>query len=147
MEAGNRFLPAWLDANNDRFAVSPRSDADMHRPVPADLDLRTVFCLQEERSIGQDFTVRYHNRWLQIPAQKELPKPRTKIVLQEWRDGTLRLYHNKREITCHELDERPVKPAPEPKTKTAEGAPINRLKIIPGENHACPTSIQGTCPS
>ena len=129
MEAGNRYLPAWIDANNDRFAVPPRSDVDMHQPVPADLDLRTVFCLQEERSIGQDFTVRYNNRWLQIPPQKELPKPRTRLVLQEWRDGSLHLYLNGREITCHELDKRPVKPVPDPKAEQP------RQPTTPAQDH------------
>ena len=129
IDAANRFLPAWLLSNNDRFAVPPRSDADLHRPVPRDLDLRTVFCLEQTRSLGTDFTVRYDNRWLQVPDQKALPAPHTKITVQEWRDGTLHLYHKGRELTCRLLDERPQMVAP--KVRPEQPRPVT----VPPEDH------------
>lgn len=129
IEAGNRFLPGWLDKNNDRFAVAPRSDVDMHRPVPEGLELHTVFCLEEERSLGMDFTVRYKNQWLQVCAQKALPAPRAKISVLEWRDSSLHLYHNGAELTYRALDERPQKPVPEPRPV------VPRSVSIPAEDH------------
>jgi hypothetical protein len=125
IDAGNRFLPAWLDKNNDQFAISPRSDVDMHRPVPKDLDLRTVFCLEEERSLGMDFTVRFKNRWMQVLAQKELPAARSRVTVQEWRDGSVHLRYQRRELTFRLLDGRPERPKPEERPEVAD-SPASR---------------------
>jgi len=51
---------------NKRFAVTAKSRVDFHRPVPKGLDLRTVFCIEEERHVNNDWTVRCHNRYSQI---------------------------------------------------------------------------------
>jgi hypothetical protein len=129
IEPANRFLPAWLDKNNVQFGVAPRSDVDMHRPVPRDMDLGRVFCLEEERSLGMDFTLRYKNRWMQVCAQKGLPAPRAKITVQEWRDGSLHLAHDGSELTYRPLDERPQRPK-------AEALPDRpRPVTIPAEEH------------
>src|SRR5205823_1064010 len=108
IQAGNAYLPGWLNKNNNQFAVAPRSPVDMHRPVPKELDLRTVFCLQEERSLGMDYTVRYKNQWLQVTAQKqvqkELPAPRSRVIVQAWRDGSLHLYYKEHELDCRLLE-------------------------------------------
>lgn len=129
-DAGNRFLPAWLDKNNDQFAVAPRSQVDRHQPLPKGLDLRTVFCLEEERSVNMDFTVRYKNRWLQITAQKELPAPRSRVTVQEWRDGSLHLWSQEREWTFRALDAPPQKPTKEKPDKPSEARPRQ-----PSEEH------------
>jgi transposase len=107
IEAGNVYLPAWLKKNNAQFAKAARSDLDMHRPLPDGLDLGTVFCLEEERSLGMDYTVRYKNQWLQVTAQKELPAPRSRVAVQERRDGSLHLSYKGRELNCRLLNERP----------------------------------------
>ena len=132
IEAGNVYLPAWLQRNNEQFAVAPRSDTDMHRPVPEGLDLRTVFCLQEERSLGMDYTVRYNNRWLQVTAHNELPAPRSRVVVQEWRDGSLHLFFKQRPLACRLLDARPERPALEPRPPHQEAA---KPPVVPAKDH------------
>ena len=63
----NRYLEQeYLRQHNARFAVEAALPADFHRRVEPGLDLRRVFCLEEERSISNDWVVRYKNRWLQI---------------------------------------------------------------------------------
>ena len=40
---------------------------DLHRPVDAgQVKPEEVLCVQEERVVGQDWCVRWQNRWLQI---------------------------------------------------------------------------------
>lgn len=136
IEAANRFLPGWLDKNNDRFAVCPRSDVDMHRPVPKDLDLRTVFCLEEERSLGMDFTVRFKNRWMQVLAQKDLPAARTRVNVQEWRDGSLHLSCQGRELQFRLLDGPPARPKPElRKGEELRTGEEQKPPTIPAQDH------------
>lgn len=139
MEAGNRFLPAWLDKNNDRFAIAPRSDVDMHRRVPEGLDLDTVFCLEEERSLCKDYTVRYKNQWLQVSAQKELPRAGSRVQVQEQRDRSLRVFCQGRELTFKLLDERPYKPgkpdAPAQKVEAQTVKDADTQSRQPAEDH------------
>jgi len=130
IEDANQYLPAWVDKNNARFAKVARSPVDMHRPVPEGLDLRTVFCLEEERSVAMDYTVRYKDRWLQITAQKDLLAPRSRVRVQEWRDGTLHLFAKERELNCRLLDGRPQTPRPQIQTRKNQ-PPIH----IPAPDH------------
>jgi transposase len=63
IEEGNQCLCGFVESLNVKFAVEPRSSADFHRPVPQDMDLRTVFCREELRTVGNDRVVRYKNRF------------------------------------------------------------------------------------
>ena len=66
-EAANRFLrEAYLPGHNARFAVAPE------RPETAFVadaagGHRDILCVQEERVVGNDNTVRYRRLCLQIP--------------------------------------------------------------------------------
>jgi hypothetical protein len=54
-EKGNAFLEGgFLNDINERFTVVPKSDVDLHRPLPEGMDLRTVFCFEEKRGIDND---------------------------------------------------------------------------------------------
>jgi hypothetical protein len=52
MEAGNAFLPEFMDDFNRRFARPPRSSHDAHRPLRLEEDLERVFSWQKERKIS-----------------------------------------------------------------------------------------------
>jgi hypothetical protein len=123
IDVGNAFLPAWTAKLNAKFAIEPASPADMHAPLPADLDLRSVFCQEQTRSVGAEGTVRFNNRWYQIlsrPHQRR-PAARTKITVQLWNDGTVHVVLGTKELTITELAGPPPKPRPEPKASTHEG--------------------------
>lgn len=136
IEAANGFLPGWIEKNNERFAVAPRSEVDLHRPVPEGLDLPSVFCIEEGRSLGQDFTVRYKNQWLQVRSQKSLPPARSRVTVQEWRDGSLHLLWKGKELACELLADRPAeKPkATEPAEEEQKPKPQSRARR-PKEEH------------
>jgi len=105
IEGGNELLGrSFLVDLNERFAIAPRSDTDLHRPVPAGLDLRRVFCLEEERSIGNDWTVRYHGRVFQITRRSRvMPPARRKVMVQEWLDGSIHLVYREHEVANEEI--------------------------------------------
>ena len=56
----------FVDQLNEKFARVPAEKEDAHRPVPTGVRLAEVFCLEEERSVANDWVVRYHNRLLQL---------------------------------------------------------------------------------
>ena len=68
LDAANRFLAEyWVPLWNERFAVEPRDARDVHRPLPPGTDLEALFAETETRRVARDFTVRFKNRYWQIP--------------------------------------------------------------------------------
>ena len=109
-ERANQSLSGFTEKLNARLAVEPRSSADFHRPVPQGMDLRHVFCLEETRTVGNDWVVRYKNRFFQIASQSNLPPNGRKVIVQEHLDGAVRIVHREREVLFTEIKELPQKP-------------------------------------
>jgi len=111
MEAANRFLDeTFLPELNRRCTVAAQDKADAHRRVPRGTKLSEVLCFEEGRSVGQDWCVRYQNRWLQIDrAHERLALAGKSVTVRELLDGTIRLLHEGRPLRWSELPGRPVK--------------------------------------
>ena len=95
-DAGANAYVEWvyLPAYNGRYAVAPASAVDYHLPRnPAQRD-EDVFCLEHTRTVGNDFVVQFGKRALQLDraARGRVPAG-SKVVVQETRDGVLRVFH------------------------------------------------------
>jgi len=110
-EGGNAFLEGgFLKDINDRFTIAPKSDVDFHRPVPEGLDLRAVFCFEEERVVDNDWTVRWKNRIFQIKKENRvLPPARKRVTVQEWLDGSVHLVYKGEKVAYVEIAEKPAR--------------------------------------
>jgi transposase len=63
MDAGNAFLPSFLLAHNERFAVTPVRSEDMHRPLSVSADkLTDILCHREQRYVGSQLTLSYDRK-------------------------------------------------------------------------------------
>jgi hypothetical protein len=120
IDAANAFLPEWLAHFNHRFAKAAPSPTDLHRPLPEELCLESIFCRHDERTIQNDWTVRYHNRWLQILSDDRHPLPKTgnRVVVEARRDGALHLRYKDQPLAFREL-ERPPERHPAIKARAA----------------------------
>lgn len=110
IERANQSLRGFIEKLNARFAVEPRSPADFHRPVPQGMDLKHVFCLEQSRTVGNDWVVRYRNRLFQIVSQSNLPPSGRKVMVQEHLDGTVRIVYRDRKVLFTEIKELPRRP-------------------------------------
>jgi transposase len=110
MSQANAFLEQrYLQELNARLAIEPRGRADLHRLPEADEVLEEILCRVEDRVVGQDWCVRYQNRWLQIEAgHAPLSLPRRTVQVKERSDGTLVLSYQNRRLNWQGLNERPV---------------------------------------
>ncbi len=105
VEAANRFLrerflPAW----NARFAVPAEQEGSAFVPVAAAL-LREVLCVEEARQVGNDNTVVFHRRRLQIPPsplRAHFVKARVKV--RQYLDGSYAVFHGPRELARYTPD-------------------------------------------
>ena len=67
MEAGNAFLPGFMERYNARFAVTPARSGDLHRPVNLALDrLREILCKREQRYVGAQLTFSFERKRIML---------------------------------------------------------------------------------
>jgi hypothetical protein len=114
---------------NRRYAIKPRRLADMHRTAPAELP--EILCVQEVRVVGQDWCVRWKNRWLQIQASEPSRQlAGKKVVVKELGSGKLLMLREDKPLAFKELAWRPkIKAAQVPVVQ------INNRRWKPGPDH------------
>lgn len=127
----NRLLESSFDDRlNEKFAKAPRKKRDAHRRVPKGLDLRDVFCADEQRVVTNDWTVRYRGQLVQIlKLNAPLPKPKDKILIRTWLDGQAHFIFRNRPLQVEFIDQPPTKA---PKRKTSA---VRSTKHKPASNH------------
>ncbi|WP_376967992.1 ISNCY family transposase (plasmid) [Azospirillum sp. A26] len=67
IEAGNVFLPGFVERFNARFALPPARPDDLHRPLAIARDrLCQVLCWREQRHVGQQLTLSYERKLIML---------------------------------------------------------------------------------
>ena len=138
MEQANVFLEGvFLDDLNRRYAVKAREDQDLHRALEAGLALEEVLCVQEQRVVGQDWCVRWQNRWLQIDGSHAgLNLPKRRVLIKHRADGQLIVEHQGERLRFRELQARPE---PEKSKKVI----VNNRQWKPAASHPWKTELAG----
>jgi hypothetical protein len=92
-EAANEYLETeYFPEHSARFAIAPGKPQDFHTRLNPKLDLRHVFCLEEQRVVGNDWVIRYENQALQITVTnraKRYTGPRRKVLVRETENGEI----------------------------------------------------------
>jgi len=110
MKDANQFLhEVYIPDHNRRCAVEAAEPIDMHRPLLASHDLDAILSHQEDRQVHNDSIVRYDNRFLLLAEGHGL-RPKTKVVVQERLDGTLRIARSGRYFEFKQVQARPYVP-------------------------------------
>lgn len=110
-EAGNRFMQEeYLAQHNARFAREPAATQDYHRKPPAARELEQVFCLETERSISNDWVVRYENRYFQLERTSDYPPRQARVTVCEWEDGRIEIRYKGKARPHREIE--PPQPQP-----------------------------------
>ena len=109
--AANRWLAAvYVPRHNARFAIKAAEEGTAFVPYVGTLD--DILCVQEDRIVGRDNTVRYEGRVLQIPEQRHRHHfVRAKVRVHAYPDGRLALFHGPRPLAEYDPDGRLIEPA------------------------------------
>ena len=93
IEAANRFIAeVYLPEHNARFAVAAEQEGSAFVPCAPE-QWREVLCRHETRQAGNDNTVTWRGRRLQIPPSRLRPHfVRAKLRLHEYPDGAVALF-------------------------------------------------------
>jgi molybdenum-dependent DNA-binding transcriptional regulator ModE len=121
---------------SEKFAVAPRSTADYHRAAKG-YDLAAIFCLEEERTLWKDWTVRFENQFFQLEAPNKTMLARGKVLVQRYLDGSLHFRYREQELAYTVLPERPqpITKQPKPKARSRPTGELERQKVVPAANH------------
>ena len=131
IDSANKVLDeSFVDELNEKFAVEAREKADFHRSAKG-RDLKSIFCLQEERALTDDWIVRYDNGYYQMVRQSARPPTSRKVMVRRYLNGELHFNYRGKDLEHCELPQRPVSAKAE--------SPITKAKPkyvpMPAPNH------------
>lgn len=133
----NRFLrEVYLPKHNAKFAVAPKRETNLHRSLKG-YDLSRIFCVREERTVRNDFTIQYQRRLFQLsPQQPTILRPGDAVMVSEGLDGTIAVGIRNVDLRFREIAERPLKVEPVRALKP-------RIPWTPSVNHPWRTYARG----
>ena len=108
IEAANRWLAeVYLPEHNVRFAVAAEQDGSAFVADAAQA-WREILCIQEERVVGNDNTVKWKRLALQIPPSPLRPHfVRAKVRVHEYPDGRLAVFLGPHRLADYDAAGRP----------------------------------------
>lgn len=147
-EQANAWLPEYISEYNRRFAISPRSSVDAHRPLSASDQLDRILCRKEERTLSKNLTFQYHKTIYQIRTNRpSYALRKAKVTVLESSKGEITvLYKNQPlpfEIFCQQQKQAEVVPA-----KSIDFELLNASKAHkPAPNHPWRSRISTRTPT
>jgi transposase len=109
LEAANRFIEeVYVGEHNARFAVAAEHPESAFVADAAGAH-RDILCVQEERVVGNDNTVRYRRLCLQIPPSPLRPHfVKARVRVHDYPDRTLAIFHGPRCLARYRADGSPL---------------------------------------
>lgn len=151
-EAGNAYLPEFMQDFNQRFGEEPRSTVDAHRPLTVKDDLAHILTWQETRSLSKNLTLQFQKTVYQIQTQRPtyaLRNAQVKVCVNAldevsiwYKDQQLEysLYQPQTQqaqvVLAKDLDHAlmshtPTKPAPDHPWRNGFATPLSKNKNVP----------------
>lgn len=140
MEAGNAFLlNVYIPDHNRRFAVAPAQSGDSHRPLLAEHCLDQILSLRTERSVHNDYTVQFKNRFFQLFEEQPVRvRPKDKVQVEIRLDGSTHLRAKGCYLRFKPIAKRPYRPylvAQPSRGKIYEDPRLKGVGSIPAKDH------------
>ena len=94
IEEANAYLrDFYIPRHNERFSVAAKENKSAFIPYVRE-DLRDILCIQEERVVQNDNTIRYEGLILQIPKNEFRPHyVRTSVAVHVYEDKTMGIFY------------------------------------------------------
>jgi len=105
MDAANDFLiHVFLPQYNAKFRKEPASRANAHRRLGRQFDLDHILSEQKERTVQNDYTIRFNNRIFQIDKPVYPGLRGGKATVAVYLDGSVHLSFRNHRLNSHEID-------------------------------------------
>ena len=131
----NAYLEAeYLPEHNRRFARPATRREDYHRRAPCAAKLDRIFRLESQRTISDDWVVRYDNRFFQLdPQSRNYAPARGKVEVCEWPEGRVDIEYRGRAVPWREIAA-PARPRVAERTGVP-APPLAKRKWVPPADH------------
>jgi len=131
----NAYLESeYLPEHNRRFARPALRSENYHRRAPCAAQLDRIFRLETERTISDDWVVRYDNRFFQLEPRSENYAPaRARVLVCGWPDGRLDIEYRGRAVPWREIAARTRPPVAE--RAGVPTPPLAKRKWVPPADH------------
>src|SRR5208337_2565370 len=94
----------YLPEHNHRFARAAAKPEDYHRRAPCAAELQRIFRLESERTVSEDWVVRYANRFFQLqPQSRHYAPAQSKVLVCEGRHGSLAIEYRGHALRWQEI--------------------------------------------
>lgn len=109
LDGANRYLrEVYVPTHNARFRVASAEAGSAFVPYVGRA-LADILCVQEERTVGNDNTVRYNGLTLQIPPDRHRHHyVKIKVRVHEYPDGQLAVFHGPRCLVRYDRKGHPI---------------------------------------
>jgi transposase len=138
-EQANVYLQReYLPEHNRRFARTAAKPEDYHRRAPRAAELDRIFRLESERTISEDWVVRYDNRFFQLePQGRHYAPAQGRVLVCEGRHGSLAMEYRGRALPWQEIPApaRPTASEAKPAAERATSEPRAKRKWVPPAHH------------
>ncbi len=133
----NAYLEAeYLPEHNRRFARAAARPEDYHRRAPCRAELDRIFRLESERTISEDWVVRYDNRFFQLhPQSRNYAPARGEAVVWEWPNGRVDIEYRGHGVPWREIAALVRASLRETPRAAAPILPMARRKWVPPADH------------
>jgi hypothetical protein len=105
LEAANRWLAeTYIPQHNAAFAIAAEEEGSgfVHDRMAAWTD---ILCIQEERRVGNDNTVKWHGLCLQLPPSRLRPHfVKATVRVHEYPDGTIAVFLGPHRLADYDAD-------------------------------------------
>jgi len=100
----NALLDDGLLAKHNRmFSVPPREAGDAHRMVGPAFNVAAILSLQQQRTVANDYTVRFENRHYQLDKPIYPGERGGKVVVEVRLDGSMAIRFGEHYLKYHEI--------------------------------------------
>jgi hypothetical protein len=135
----NAVLDDGLLAKHNRlFSVPPRQAGDAHRVVGAGFNVAAILSVQQQRTVANDYTVRFENRHYQLDKPIYPGERGGKVVLEVRLEGSLAIRFGGHYLKYHEIAAGPGPGGSAPQTPRS----LTPAGPTPGAAEEGPTSAE-----
>jgi transposase len=105
VEAANRWLREhYIDQHNRAFAIAPEQEGSAFVPDRAEA-WREILCVIEERTVGNDNTIAWAGRRLQLPESRLRPHfVKARVHVHQYPDNTVSVFLGPHRLASYDAD-------------------------------------------
>jgi hypothetical protein len=107
--AANTLLDGGLLAKHNRmFSVPPCDAGDAHRAVGTAFNVAAILSLQQQRTVANDYTIRFENRHYQLDKPIYPGERKGKVVIELRLNGSMAIRFGEHYLKYHEIVAKPA---------------------------------------